>query len=238
MIDAQKVDFLKDINQIDLTAGQYIDVGCRLILHPYAGLRWAQVDRDLDAVYVATLSGTASSGAFFATRESSDFDGIGPIAGIDATWYIYMGFGAVAHFDSALLVGDVDSHLNVRLARLNLFGFDQNGIPVAGWHRLAGIGIGRAHTGIARRRSLRQEEVHDQDLEIYDVHQTVAVVIFPRARAVGIERWFAVGTVPGINHQYQIYNGQHPIAVWVAHAGATAHSGGRVGRFTVSENRR
>lgn len=101
-----------DIHQVDLTAGQYIDIGCRLIAHPYAGLRWAQVDRDLDSFFVGTGVGLVSF-PFLAVREKSDFDGIGPIAGIDASYYIYMGFGAVAHFDTALLVGNIDTDTDI-----------------------------------------------------------------------------------------------------------------------------
>lgn len=101
-----KVEY--DINQVDLTAGQYIDVGCRLIAHPYAGLRWAQVDRDLDNfLFGPSTDGTASSLVFI--KEESDFDGIGPIVGLDASYYVYMGFGLVGHFDSALLVGNVEA---------------------------------------------------------------------------------------------------------------------------------
>lgn len=100
-----------DLNQVDLTAGQYIDVGCRLILHPNAGLRWAQVERRFSSFYteVLALSGDNDSTA---AAEKSDFSGIGPLVGIDATYYIGLGFGAVAHVDSALLIGDMDVNLN------------------------------------------------------------------------------------------------------------------------------
>lgn len=98
------------LNQLDLTAGQFIDVGCRLILHPFAGLRWASFDRDLDSAYFESLTTTPPftlDDALF-TKEESDFDGIGPLVGIDASYYIAYGLGAVAHFDSALLVGNID----------------------------------------------------------------------------------------------------------------------------------
>ncbi len=112
------------INQVDLTAGQFINVGCRLRLHPNVGLRYADLERKINSVYSGTasfLSTVAEPGAstfdeissFAAVREDSDFSGIGPLAGIDASYYIGMGFGAVAHADAALLIGTVDSETDV-----------------------------------------------------------------------------------------------------------------------------
>lgn len=98
-----------DIDQVDLTAGQYIDIGCRLIAHPYAGLRWARVDRDLDALFVAATPTPVEITPIFATQEESNYSGIGPIMGMDASYFIYMGLGVVGHFDGALLVGNIDS---------------------------------------------------------------------------------------------------------------------------------
>lgn len=102
------------LNQLDLTVGQFIDVGCRLILHPNVGLRWARFERDLNSDYFETEDDVAPftiDDALF-THEKSDFDGIGPLVGIDASYYIGLGFGAVAHFDSALLVGSLDTSTN------------------------------------------------------------------------------------------------------------------------------
>ena len=101
-----------DLNQVDLTAGQFIDVGCRLILHPNVGLRWADLERKLNSSYFGPNSLTTTTLNSFGVAEKSDFSGIGPLVGIDASYYIGMGFGAVAHFDSALLVGSIDSSTN------------------------------------------------------------------------------------------------------------------------------
>lgn len=108
-----------DLDQVDLTVGQYIDVGCRLIMHPNAGLRWADLQRKLNSYYFTplTLVGNPTLGL----AEKSDFQGIGPLAGLDASYYLGMGFGAVAHFDSALLIGDMDSQTN--MATTNTFSF-------------------------------------------------------------------------------------------------------------------
>lgn len=119
-----RVDY--DLDQVDLTAGQYINVGCRLTLHPFAGLRWAQLDRKLTENYFApgSTSGTAGTvtignNGTLALNEKSDFEGIGPIAGLDATYYVDQGFGVVGHFDTGLLVGNVDSQTTEAMVGLN-----------------------------------------------------------------------------------------------------------------------
>jgi hypothetical protein len=109
-----------DLEQIDATAGQFINVGCRLILHPKAGVRWASIDRTLDsnintnAAIDLFLPGVEAGTIFFTAdgqfAEKSSYDGIGPLVGLDSSYYIGYGFGAVAHFDTALLVGNIDSN--------------------------------------------------------------------------------------------------------------------------------
>lgn len=121
-----KADY--DLNQVDLTAGQYINVGCRLTLHPFAGLRWAQLDRKLNANYtgnVTTIVDGASAGLpvsvtgtiiqhnAASSSEKSDFQGIGPIAGSDVSYYLGYGVGIVGHADAALLIGNINSSLNL-----------------------------------------------------------------------------------------------------------------------------
>lgn len=115
---ASKADY--DLDQIDLTAGQFIDVGCRLILHPNVGLRWADLQRKIETGYAFNTT-TESPGKMpgqellsYATgvKEKSDFSGIGPLAGIDGSYYLGYGFGIIGHFDSALLVGNIDSSLD------------------------------------------------------------------------------------------------------------------------------
>lgn len=110
-----------NLNQVDLTAGQYINVGCRLSLHPFAGLRWAEVQRKLNSAYSDDATGSTTIAGGFVTdvlnqsvafAEKSDFQGVGPVAGIDANYYVGMGFGIVGHFDSALLIGDINASTN------------------------------------------------------------------------------------------------------------------------------
>lgn len=100
-----------DIDQVDLTAGQFINIGCRLIVHPFTGLRWAQLDREIDGTYNG-VSTSEPLNETVNTKEESDYWGVGPIVGVDASYYIVYGFGAVGHFDSAVLVGNSDYKIN------------------------------------------------------------------------------------------------------------------------------
>jgi hypothetical protein len=103
------------LNQVDLTAGEYVFLGCRTIMHPFMGLRWADLERKLrthmfaqNTVTAATATGVTrfATGGFTDIFERSDFDGIGPIFGVDASFYIAYGLGIVGHFDTAMLVGN------------------------------------------------------------------------------------------------------------------------------------
>jgi hypothetical protein len=110
------------LNQVDLTVGQYINVGCRLRLHPNVGLRWASIDRDLYKTAAGNLNITGfghpapqiiftSLSYTISSHDDSDFEGIGPLAGMDGSYYLGMGFGAVAHADAALLIGSIQDKL-------------------------------------------------------------------------------------------------------------------------------
>jgi hypothetical protein len=113
-----------NLDQVDLMVGQYIDVGSRLRLHPMAGLRFASVERKLNDSYADKIIGASGTGFSFpvsiVTEEKSDFEGIGPLVGIDSSYYVGGGFGLVGHFSSSLLVGNIDSQLN---ATINTPGF-------------------------------------------------------------------------------------------------------------------
>lgn len=115
-----------DLNQVDLAAGQTINVGCGLIFHPIIGLRYADVEHKLNSNYqvIGALEVELPlPGQFniffpvsFATQEKSSYQGIGPMVGTDASYYLGNGFGLIGHFTSALLIGDIDSKLNAAIS--------------------------------------------------------------------------------------------------------------------------
>lgn len=105
-----------DLNQIDLTFGQFIDIGCRLQVHPNVGVRYLDLERKLDSYFqFFTLSGIFSDD--LNVNSKADFSGVGPLLGVDGSYYLGYGFGIVGHADTALLVGNADptDHLVNRL---------------------------------------------------------------------------------------------------------------------------
>lgn len=111
-----------DLNQVDLTAGQSFDIGCRLIAHPYAGVRWADLQRKLNTTFTNSSSfgssTTLTQTQTAAFAEKSTYQGIGPIAGLDASYYVGYGFGVVGHMDGALLVGSINSSTDETLKQV------------------------------------------------------------------------------------------------------------------------
>jgi hypothetical protein len=114
------------LNQVDLTAGQYINIDSHLELHPFAGLRYADVKRTSNSNYSGvtpsfTFAALISSSTIPVTdsaaitnasvTEESDFDGVGPLAGMDLNVPIVGGLGIQAEFSGALLFGNIDSKL-------------------------------------------------------------------------------------------------------------------------------
>jgi len=115
---------------IDLDVGQYLDVGTRLRMRMFGGLRFARVEtnqtdsaafgvnENLEIVGAApVLLGVGS----YAETDSfnSKFTGVGPRFGIDTSYHIANCFGIVGHVAGALLVGKVDDNTNSDLS-LNL----------------------------------------------------------------------------------------------------------------------
>jgi hypothetical protein len=91
----------------------------------------------LDSVYSGTsefsavtgpgLSTLAQLSSFASVEEESDFSGIGPLAGIDASYYMGLGIGAVAHADAALLIGSIDVKSTILASNNSSLTVDNNG---------------------------------------------------------------------------------------------------------------
>jgi hypothetical protein len=91
---------------VDLDVGQFINLGTRLQLRLFGGLRFAHIERDFDTVQEELSS---FDDTFLDTDNNSTFSGIGPLFGVDSEFHLGHCVGLVAHFDTALLVGDVKS---------------------------------------------------------------------------------------------------------------------------------
>jgi hypothetical protein len=126
-----------NLDEGDLTVGQYFNIGCSDQVRLFAGLRYAELQRKLSTNYsqdpdsagntslglgvtTASYSGVLPSGAGNSVAVSngalhgyddSDFKGIGPIIGLNNSYYLGYGVGFIAGMDTGLLIGDVDDDL-------------------------------------------------------------------------------------------------------------------------------
>lgn len=92
-----------ELDQVDLTLGQKINPLRCITLHPFGGLRYARITRDLDTTF------NLPSSSFVETAsDNSKFTGIGPIAGLDASFDVGNGFKIVGRVDAAVLIGTID----------------------------------------------------------------------------------------------------------------------------------
>lgn len=111
-----------DVNQVDLTVGQYIDIGFRLQVHPNVGLQFSRINQKLTIAATDILSGVDNDAGFFAIPVSvrsvidSTFNGIGPRISFDADYALGHNFDFVGQIASAILVGDFTSKLSYMIS--------------------------------------------------------------------------------------------------------------------------
>lgn len=85
----------------DVTVGQLFNVGQRVTLHPFAGLRYANLNADENASYSHT------SGEIDKFDSDSIFSGAGPRAGMNVSVHLWWGFSIVGTVGSSILVGSI-----------------------------------------------------------------------------------------------------------------------------------
>lgn len=101
------------LNQADLVFGQWLSVGQRVNLHPFAGLRYVNLDADNTSSYYGEGSvAPASTNIVENDDNSSNLQGLGPRAGINALINLGNGFALVGTFAGSLIVGNINSHLS------------------------------------------------------------------------------------------------------------------------------
>lgn len=96
-------------NALDLVLGQQLLVGDRIVLHPFLGLRYADIDQDA----TANIQQTETHTTFKDDNLHSDFDGVGPRLGMDTRVIMGKGFSVVGTLGSSLLVGQASSKYSV-----------------------------------------------------------------------------------------------------------------------------
>jgi hypothetical protein len=125
-----------DIDKGDLTVGQYLNLGCADQVRLFGGLRYVELQRQLNTWYsqnpsdpynhnlgngvTSTTVGaddgiliTQATAGALAANDSSDFKGYGPLIGLNNSYYLGYGIGFTAAVDTGLLYGDVEDNLYI-----------------------------------------------------------------------------------------------------------------------------
>ncbi len=100
-------------NAIDLDVGQYVNFGCHLTTRWFAGLRYAQIERQYNQFgnnLLGSFQQTSSftSGGYYVLNESK-FNGIGPRFGVESYYHLGQGFGVVGRLAATVLAGRVET---------------------------------------------------------------------------------------------------------------------------------
>jgi hypothetical protein len=95
---------------VDLVFGQKVDIGGRIRMHHFAGLRYADIDSNDKATYT-NFTGTGTQvDVFRTTRYGSDFTGVGPRFGTDAQVNLGEGLSLRGKVGLSVLVGRMEQH--------------------------------------------------------------------------------------------------------------------------------
>jgi opacity protein-like surface antigen len=109
-------------NRVDLTAGQMINIGSRLNVHPSAGVSYVDIKRTLNSSFykiAPQLAQPTTSNAIQTNSDHSHYWGVGPIAGLDASFYLGEGLGLVTHLQGGVLAGDITDNTNANFQITN-----------------------------------------------------------------------------------------------------------------------
>lgn len=104
------------VDQVDLKMGHMFNDACgQFQIRPSIGLRYNNLKHELTFRSPATLEFglPALVDAIFFGHVKSQFNGVGPLVSLDARYGMFAGFGLVGHFDSALIVGEVEANSNL-----------------------------------------------------------------------------------------------------------------------------
>ena len=96
-----------DLDAVDLIFGQWVRVGQRVDLHPFAGVRYVNIKLDDQATY----TDSTNSANYGIGKVKSDFSGIGPRAGLDVAVHMQSGISIVGTVGASLLIGDLDTKI-------------------------------------------------------------------------------------------------------------------------------
>tara|TARA_R110000868_G_scaffold291175_4_gene551567 strand:+ start:1177 stop:2217 length:1041 start_codon:yes stop_codon:yes gene_type:complete len=102
---SSKVEF--DVNNVDLTVGNNLSPSNAINFNIYAGLNAAYLRQEITSSYLGSSGGNPYS---ITTDNKSRFTGIGPRAGVNATYFVTPQFGIAAKMGASLLAGTTQSN--------------------------------------------------------------------------------------------------------------------------------
>ncbi|WED43024.1 Lpg1974 family pore-forming outer membrane protein [Legionella cardiaca] len=97
------ITFNDRFDQVNLVMGQHVDMGLLKNARFYAGLQYARIRIDTDYIYALTLPGVAPAGVV--QDRDTDFNGVGPVIGIDYSYDLAHGFSVTANGAASVLYG-------------------------------------------------------------------------------------------------------------------------------------
>ncbi len=100
----------QDYNAIDLVFGQHIQVGDRLDIHPFAGLRFADLNTRSNLTEFNT-SPTAFQTKQATAQIESEYEGLGPRFGLGATLHATTNISFIGQVGASLLVGNDNENI-------------------------------------------------------------------------------------------------------------------------------
>jgi hypothetical protein len=104
------------LNAVDLTVGQSFHINDRVDLHPFVGLRYANIKSDNSTIYSYMAEDN------WKTYNNSNFNGIGPRLGLDANVKLGAGFSIIGTAAGSLLVNSIDASTNAEFLDGDDFG--------------------------------------------------------------------------------------------------------------------
>nr|HAT8714274.1 hypothetical protein [Legionella jordanis] len=110
-------------DQVNLTMGQHVDMGLFKDAHFYAGLQYARIRIDTQYNYLTTIPFVAPDG--FVQNRNTDFNGVGPVVGVDYAYNLAYGFSITADAEASLLYGTSRLNNNLVLAPSGLVPLSQ-----------------------------------------------------------------------------------------------------------------
>lgn len=90
-------------DQVNLVMGQHVDMGLRKDARFYAGLQYAKIRVDTRYAYALSVPVIAPAGVV--QNRDTDFNGVGPVVGIDYAYELAYGFSVTANGAASILYG-------------------------------------------------------------------------------------------------------------------------------------